>query len=315
MVAAIDVTVIVLNWNAAAETIACIDSVRENLGVPLERLVVVDNGSTDGSLALVRAAFPGIPTLEMIENLGFAGACSMALSRELMRGTSYVLLLNNDTRAYRDFLSPILRYLEANPKVGVCGPIITDPRTRLVQSAGVRLTPHLLDSRILAGGSLPANLERDSSPQRVDSLSGSALVLRVSALRDIGLFDSQFFFYEEETDLCVRARSHGYDVVLLPVAGLHHAGSVTAGRLAGFQEYHRTRSRLLLLRKHHSPLFAYFATIAYLVRQLIIRTSQVAVRRRSWDDLAAFLRAVVTIPATRPHARPEEARTLHPEAG
>ncbi len=315
MVAAIDLTVIVLNWNDAAETIACIDSVRENLGVPLERIVVVDNGSTDDSLTLVQVAFPGIPSLEMNENLGFAGACSMALSRELMRGTSYVLLLNNDTRAYRDFLSPILRYLEADPQVGVCGPIITDSHTRLVQSAGVRLTPHLLDSRILDGGSLPANLEKANSPQRVDSLSGSALVLRVSALREIGLFDSRFFFYEEETDLCLRARGHGYDVVLFPVAGLHHAGSVTAGRLAGFQEYHRTRSRLLLIRKHHSPLFAYFATIAYLVRQLIIRTSQVAVRRRNRNDLVGFLRAVVTTPAGRPHARPEEARKLHLEAG
>ena len=112
------VTVVVLNWNNLPDTIECLESLRA-VTYPALRLLVVDNGSTDGSEAALRARFPGLELLQTGENLGFAGGNNAGIRRALEGGADHVLLLNNDTTVDPGFVTAMVDAARANPRAGL----------------------------------------------------------------------------------------------------------------------------------------------------------------------------------------------------
>ncbi len=288
-----DVSIIILNWNSGGETLECLRSIRNAIEIPGLHVLIVDNGSVDNSVPMLRAAYPEIEILRLERNLGFAEACDLALDIVFSRGSSYVLLLNNDTIVYMDFLTPILDYMENHREAAICGPIVTDFNTRKVQSAGVRVTRFLLDSQVLHTGTNPEELSGHSLPWEVDCVGGCAMVMRTSVLRQVGLFDNRFFFYEEEVDMCIRTRAMGYVTVVVPVLGVYHKGSSSADRMSGFREFHRTRSRIILLGKHHSTPAGTILALAFAARQIILRGAQFLLGRRSSGDMRGLLHGLI----------------------
>lgn len=224
------VTIVVLNWNQKDETIACLRSLAAaDLGGAA--VVVVDNGSRDGSVDALRAEFPSVRILALPENRGFAGGCNAGMRAALEAGAEGILLLNNDTRVARDFLLPLLDAMHSSPGAGA------------VSSAAFRLDrPTMLDVaysevrfnrrhvvQILGVNALPG--EGFDRRAEVGVVNACSLLLKAEALRTVGLFDEAYFAYHEDVDWCLRARQAGYQLFYEPYSRVLHRGSRSTGVL------------------------------------------------------------------------------------
>ena len=177
------VEVIVLNWNGWKDTIACVATL-QRLNYPSFTLLVVDNGSSDASVAEIEKAMPLVELLQTGENLGFGGGCNFAIRHAMARGADYVWLINNDTTVDPDALSAMVRVAETDPGVGSVGSVL--------------YAADAVDQvQVWGGGSVNRWLGRSQhrlSPGPIDFISGASVLLRCAALEDVGLFDQANFF-------------------------------------------------------------------------------------------------------------------------
>jgi GT2 family glycosyltransferase len=246
-----DVHVVVPNWNGLELLGAAVASLQAQT-LPAT-VVVVDNGSHDGSVAMIRAEHPDVVLVELPVNTGFAGGVNAGIALALERGADAVATFNNDAVADRDWLERLVEVLEQQPDNG----IVTGKITHL---DGVHLdtTGEFYST---SGQPFPRGRnERDEGqydrPEPVFGASGCATLYRAEMLRRVGLFDERFFAYYEDLDLSFRARLAGWQVRYVPQARVRHHLSATAGRLGSFTRYHARKNFLLLyLKNMPGPLF------------------------------------------------------------
>jgi GT2 family glycosyltransferase len=239
--------VIIVNWNLAEDTLACLDSVFQ-MDYPACEVTVVDNGSTDGSVARIEAVFPQVCQIVNGENRGFAAAANQGIEYALARGCDYVLVLNNDTTVAPDLLAHLVAAGEADPMIGILSPRILyfdqPEHTWHLAARWHRWLPMPVDVAPSGGDVVDA-----------DFVSGCAMMLRRRLLQEIGGFDTRYFMYGEDIDLCARARQAGYRVVAVPRARMWHKISVSAARISTDTRYWQTRNQILVYRRHpHGPL-------------------------------------------------------------
>lgn len=217
------VSVIVLSWNGLDELPACLDAVLAQQDVPPE-LLVVDNGSTDGALELLRGKYAQVRRVENRRNLGFSGGMNVGI-RTLMSDPEppdVIVLLNQDTVVSPDWMANLLRPFEQNPQIGAVGCKIYYPNGRTLQHAGARIKPGRQLTEHFGQGTID-NGQFDQ-PGEMEYVTGAAMGLRTSALRAVGLFDEGYNpAYYEEIDLCWRLRRADYLVHYAPAATLRHA--------------------------------------------------------------------------------------------
>ena len=235
-------SVIILNWNGRPYLEACLVAVEAQTVAP-DRIILVDNGSSDGSVAFIRERFPQVIVRENGGNLGFAAGNNAAL-RDVTTGV--VILLNPDVVLSPNTLAVLAEAMSADPTIGIIGCKLWYPGGELIQHAGGYVThPQALPRHYGIG-------ERDEgqyeTARDVEYVIGAAAALRVAMLDRIGLMDEGFFLYFEDVDLCARARQAGYRVVYLPQATAIHIESATAvkGSFAYLQRFHAGRWRYLL---------------------------------------------------------------------
>jgi len=220
------------------DSLACLD-------YPNYQIIVVDNGSTGGEAAELRARYPSAVVLEAGTNLGFTGGNNVAIRYALEQGADYVFLLNNDTEVDPQMLKRLIEVAESDPGVGVVGPKIlyhSEPET--IWSAGGIVEPV----------GRPVNLgldERDEGQhdalKKVEWVTGCALLIRSSVVRQIGLLDERFFIYFEESDWCRRVREAGFKIYYVPTARLWHKIQPRQQAASLRHVYLMTRNRLLYL--------------------------------------------------------------------
>jgi len=213
------VGIVILSWNRARDTLACLASL-ERVDYPARQVIVVDNGSTDGSPALIRQQYPSVVLLASGRNLGFAGGCNLGMAAALRIGVRYVLLLNNDTEVAPDFLGRLVAAAERSPDVGMVGPTIYyHEHPDVIWSAGGMVdrygTPRHDRVDTPDDGTLPPVRE-------VDYVTGCAILVKRSVIERIGFLDDRFFAYFEETEWCARARRVGFRVLHVPEARVWH---------------------------------------------------------------------------------------------
>jgi hypothetical protein len=219
--------VVVLTWNGRDDTLACLASLRGEIG-PDDSVIVCDNGSQDGTEEAVRAAHPWAEFLQNGGNLGYAGGNNTGLRRALERGFAWILLLNNDTIVPPGALAALLRVAENRPAAGAFQPLLvraSDPDT--IDSAGhvIFRCPGAIDALI---GHPVADAGSDPTP--VFGACGAAALLRAAALAKAGLFDEGFFVLVEDVDLMFRIRLAGYDVLLVPSVHVLHKRGISGRR-------------------------------------------------------------------------------------
>ncbi|MEI2611160.1 MAG: glycosyltransferase family 2 protein [Candidatus Promineifilaceae bacterium] len=240
------VTLIVLNWNARAFLEPCLRSLLAQTG-PSFQVWLVDNDSSDDSIAFVQANFPQVQIWANRQNLGFSGGNNIAL-REVQ--TPYAVLLNPDIVAEPDWLTQLLIPLENDPTIGIAGCKLFYPDGRLQHAGGFLHLPLGLADHF---GYLAQDSGQFETVQDVPYVIGAALAVRRSVWETVGLLDEGFFLYYEDTDWCQRVHRQGWRVVVVPQARLVHHESVLTEKnsLTYLRNFHYGRWRYLL--KHLPP--------------------------------------------------------------
>jgi hypothetical protein len=254
------VAIIVINWNTRellAECLASIAATTADLDV---ETVVVDNGSADGSAAMVRERFPHARLIANRDNLGFARANNQAIAAT---ATPYVLMLNSDARLLPDALRHLLALLAASPRTGLVGAQLRDP-SGAFQASHFRFPTLWQEALMLSGVGRAIHgpwypsfgPTADDRPRVVDWVGGACMLARRAALDAVGGFDEGYLLYGEETDLCYALREAGWQVWYEPAALVLHHGSASTIRLEAAREVRLYRSRVRFFRKHYGAAAA-----------------------------------------------------------
>jgi len=241
--------IIIINWRQPDLTAACVAQTRRLLAPGVE-ILLIDNGSGDGSAAQLAATFPEIPLLALPENGGFAAGANAGLRRAVDEGFDYALLLNNDAFPAPDMLERLLA--ETADDIALLSPkILYDDARDRVWFAGGRQHPYLLEMR-------DSGLEQPDGPawsqtRDVDYLLGTGLLVNLAAARKVGWLDERYFMYYEDLDWSIRLRQAGYRLRLVADAHLYHrVSSSSGGSDSPLQRYHLARSSILFFRRHAS---------------------------------------------------------------
>ena len=264
------VVVVVLNWNGWQDTLRCVASLETLQGVRA-RILLVDNGSTDGSVEQFKRHLPHIPLLESGGNLGFGGGCNVGIRHALESGAEYIWLVNNDADVAPDTLSAMVQLADTDTCLGAVGSVIYDgqQRDRVQVWGGGQVNVWLGTSRHRLG------------PGHVDFLSGASLLLRAQALRSVGLFDSdRFFMYWEDTDLGFRLRRAGWKLAVAPQSHVWHRESSSLGQGTVQWDRMSAQSCVRFLRKH-----APWPTLSVVAMMMRMLTKRLLLGR--WDRAAA----------------------------
>ncbi len=240
--------VIVLNWNGERVLEPCLRSLESVRGVDL-RIIVVDNGSTDGSPEIVRREFPQVELVLNGKNLLFAEGNNVGIRRAMELGARFILLLNNDTVVDPDFARVMIEAMRGDDAVGIVGPQIRyfDDPERIWYGGGgfypVVWVPRHRDIRKL-------RTEASREAGETAYVTGCALMFRSEVARGTGLLDSSYGMYNEDVDFCLRARERGWRCRYEPAAVVWHKVSSSSG--GGFTPYkmeHRLSSTYRLFRR------------------------------------------------------------------
>lgn len=261
-----DVTIAIVSLNTRELLAGCLRSVMATTRVMFD-VHVVDNGSSDGSTAMVAVDFPEVRLTRSGSNRGFAAANNCAIREADSR---YVLLLNPDTLVSPETVGDLVSFMDDHPDVGICGPKILFPDGRF-QSCGYRF-PTLISEirqskhvskllRLLVGHEPPLSVE--AVPFDVDWVDGACLLIRRDVIQDVGLLDEQFFLYAEELDWCFRTRRAGWRISVVPHVQMIHYQGQTSAQMSDFSLAHLVETRLRYYRKNHGVAMATVTSLAY----------------------------------------------------
>lgn len=244
-----NVSLIILNWNGKDDTLECLSSVF-NTDYPNYQVIVVDNGSIDGSVEAISTQYPDTVLIKTGANLGYAGGNNAGIQWALDHGSDYIFILNNDTIISSDLLKVFVNSAKSLPKGSVLGAkIYFYDRPKVLWFAGGRwLSEKNCFEHIDYGQQDETSFNEIS---QVDYITGCALFSESNTFRDVGLLDDNFFLTYEETDWCYRAKAKGYSCFVIPEAKLWHKVSASfGGKNSPIVVYFMTRNKLLWARKH-----------------------------------------------------------------
>jgi GT2 family glycosyltransferase len=300
-----DVSVIVVSFNTREVLRDCLHALaRESAGLRLQT-IIVDNGSRDGSIEMLRTDFPFVELIVSPENLGFGRANNLAF--QSARGR-YIVLLNSDAFLTPDSLRRSVEHMDADLHAGLGGGRIVG-RNGSWQPSARRFPTLITDAMVYSGladryarsrifGSYNRTWADPMEPAEVDWIPGAYCILRPEALAAAGVFDPRFFLYYEEVDLCRRIKAAGFTVWYWPDIVVIHIGGESSRQLKSLQMSRsgaqltlwRMRSTLLYYRKHHglSSLGARFLEVAWNHFRALRRSRSRDPKRR---NEAAYFRA------------------------
>jgi len=271
------VVAVVLNFNGEEFLPDCLDSLGRQTYQNLE-VIVVDNASTDGSLALLKTDYRWTTLIENESNLMFAGGNNRGIRHAMnILGADYVLLVNNDIRCDSRMVEQLAGDLEDDPLAGMAGPkIYYWDEPDVIWSAGGTMNPW-------TGNTAHIGLRQTDNGQYdtrsyVDYLTACAIMVKRRVIEEIGVLDEDFPMYSEDADWCRRAVEHGYRCLYVPDARLWHRISASSGgNLSRFKLKNKMMGNFRLFRKHAKPwhwptnvVATLFRTIWYAFKFLIL---------------------------------------------
>lgn len=254
-----EVGIIILNYNNFSDTAECLDSL-ESVTYPNYRVVIVDNGSTDGSAERLCSQFPKHEFLFNDQNLGFAAGNKVAVDKLLEEGVEYLLLLNNDTIVEDGFLTPLVETAENDNTVGLVGGLISyyDDSIEEYWYAGGSISPYIVE--------LSTDTKRTSNkPFETGYCSGALMLISAEFAKTADILREEYFFGRDQLDISWRARQQGWKVMVDPRSEIKHKVSATVGDQSPFKVYYDMRGRLFFssnnLSFHQLVIFYLFFVI------------------------------------------------------
>lgn len=274
----IRLSIVIVSWNVAEYLVPCLTSLQEAHGATLHReTIVVDNGSSDRTVEVVRERFPDVILLPLARNVGFAAASNIGIRHAT---GDQILLLNPDTQVSVECLETCSEALQARPDVGLLGCKLLD-RNGEIQYECASSEPSLLDawievfylhmilpkSRIC--GRLRMSYWDHEDTRYVDRISGAFMMLRRAVVDDLGSLDENFFMYYEDLEYCARAKRHGWKVLYLATAtAVHYGGRSRAKSDAPFDSL-APEIRFTFFRDYRGPVVAHAFRALYAAQSII----------------------------------------------
>jgi GT2 family glycosyltransferase len=272
------ISIVIISFNVAKLLKACLESIYEQTrSVPFD-IWVIDNNSRDNSVQMLKENFPQIHLIENAENRGFTRANNQAVAKVQ---SDYVLLLNPDTVIQDDAIGKMVRFMDANPDVGVSGCRVLNEDgslqlacRRSIPTPGVAFFRLIGFSKLFPKSRIMAKYNLTyldpNEPHEVDAVSGAFLLIRKKVIDEIGLLDETFWIYGEDIDWCLRTKKAGHKVMYYPYARIIHykgIGCSTNSRKTSFEFY---RAMYLFHKKHfardHSPIVNFLVYAAIFVK-------------------------------------------------
>src|SRR5260221_2411163 len=284
-----DLSIIIVSWNVRDYVAACLESIQAGKGNLSIEVVVVESGSTDGTVETLRSGYAWVKLLAQLENIGFTRGNNVGLAAASGR---QLMLLNPDTEIVGDALPQMVAYLDAHPDVGIVGPhtLNSDGTTQSTRRRFPTVLTALFESTWLQRFGPRRMLDRyyvrdiaDTDTAGVDWVQGSALMARREVYERIGGVDEQSVMFSEELDWCKRARDHGWRVIYLGTANIVHHGGKSTEQVAAFNHVNFQPSKIRYFRKFHGPFVALMLRLFLVVsysQQLVIQAAKGAIGRR-----------------------------------
>lgn len=276
------VTVIILNWNGRRYLAPCLDALLAQDYQDFE-IILVDNGSTDGSVDLVQAQYPEVRLILNEHNLGFAAANNQAIQAS---ASEFVATLNNDTQVDQGWLGSLVDVMNAHSRVGMCAcKMLFADRRNVINSAGIAL------DRAGIAWDRQGGQPDDPSETAVQPVFGpcaGAALYRRAMLDEIGLFDEDFFAYLEDVDLAWRGQLAGWQALYVPHARVYHHHSATAQEGSPFKNRQLGRNKVWLIAKNY-PMPYLLAYLPVILGFDVAAVGYALLTRREWSALQGRL--------------------------
>ncbi|MDZ7697003.1 MAG: glycosyltransferase family 2 protein [Deltaproteobacteria bacterium] len=274
----VDISIIIINWNTRDLLLQCLSSIQKTVWDAIAYEVwVVDNASSDGSSAAVRERFPHTHLIQNRVNEGFAVANNRAL--EKMAGR-YALLLNTDAELTPDAVRTLYTFMETHPHAAMaCGQLLNPDGSKQNSIANFPSFPVLLFNetllRILFPRRFPSKRKDYKAPMEIESCIGACMMVRKSAMDQVGLLDERYFFFLEETDWAYRMKRAGLNIYFVPSARIFHAqGKSVKRRLDGRILFYR--SRYAFFKKWRPRMYPLIGLIVFIRLCINILLSAIA---------------------------------------
>jgi GT2 family glycosyltransferase len=240
---------VLVNWNLAEDTIECIDSLL-SAGLPCERIIIVDNGSTDGSVPKISRKFGSdLIWINNENNRGFVFACNQGIQIALELGCDWIFILNNDAIVAPEFFSIFEKAVQEYPSYELLGPSIFDAQEpQRILFMGDKRFPLSLATYSVS----KAKAKKDGQPDiiPVDFLNGCAMLVEKEVFRKIGKFDESLIMYGEEVDFCWRAGQAGFQLACIRQAKVWHKSSKSANKVKKRARFLKIRNQIIFYRKY-----------------------------------------------------------------
>ncbi len=253
----LDLSIIIVNWNTRQLLADCLISILKTINGLKFEIIVVDNGSTDGSQAMLGEQFPQVQLFQNRENLGFARANNQALA--IAQGR-YFLLLNSDALATNGAIQALVELADNRPHAGITGAQLLNPDGTCQAShtpcPGLRQEFLILSGlgRLIYGRWYPSRgPEEARGPQQVNYIEGACMLVRREAYEEVGGLDEGYFMYAEEVDWCYAMQEKGWQVWYQPAARVIHLGGGSSQHRRTQREADLYRSRVRFFHKNYGP--------------------------------------------------------------
>lgn len=297
----LDLSVIIVTRNTCSLTCAAIQSVLDARDDLSKEVLLVDNGSTDGTLATVAGEFPSVIGIRSETNLGFARANNLAAAKAQGR---FLLLLNSDAEVKPDALDDAVAWMRAHPDCGVAGAQLVNPDGTLQNSIAnfPTLATELLNKSLLRRlfpRRYPGKEQRFTDPVEVETIVGAFMLIRRKSWDALGGLDERYFFFLEETDFCLHARRRGWRVMHLPHIRVAHGQGRSARQVRPEARIEYWRSRYIYFAKNHSLGARLLLALGLVLRLLVdwLASGLMVVftlgRSESWSDRLGVYSALV----------------------
>lgn len=277
------VSVVIVSYNSRELLEACLASIEPE---QYDRVIVIDNASTDGSAQLIRENFPWVTLIASDKNHGYGGAANLAVAS---CSSKYVLLLNCDTLLQPGSLQALSEYLDLHPQAAIVGPALVGPdgtRQASCYSFPTPLQVLLRETSLSKAWPYAQSNDPPRFARAVPWVLGAALTIRKQAFESVGGFDRSFFMYYEEVDLCYRLKRSGWQTHFLPSATVTHIGGASTKQQRTAMTMQLYKSLCLFYRQHYSRMQSIqlkFVLTYLMLRNILKEALKISQKTNSYD--------------------------------
>lgn len=281
------VYIIVLNWNGHQDTLRCVDSLEQQVYAN-RRILLVDNGSIDGSVNVLKGLGDRVSLIENPENLGYAGGNNRAMREAFRQGADYVWLFNNDAVAEPDALARMVDICEADPGIGLVSPLVREEDDHDAVQSACGLFDLTMPAYTPTNDVAQAQVWQTKYPDRI-GVVGAALLVRRAVYEKIGALDERLFAYWEDYDYSIRSALAGFRNIVVVDTSVFHRGKpsiVSSNAARPHYYYFMSRNELLMWRKYCSRM-RFLRFVIWVVRQRLVQIESMSANGPVVDAMLA----------------------------